>query len=81
MLDNHMTFENWWPWFWDNDKTVIVTKNEHNSQNYIYNFENEIIEIDWTKGFFKCQKTVGFHYTKKNEGMFIRQLAYLNNIK
>ena len=46
--------------------------------NYI---KNQIIEIDWTKGYFKCQKTVGFHYTKKNEGMFIKSLAHLHKIK
>ena len=81
MLKKHMPFEKWWPWFWDNDKTVIVTKGEHRTQEYIYRFKKEIIEIDWREGYFKCQKTVGFHYTKKNEGMFIRGLAHLHNIK
>ena len=81
MLKNHMPFEEWWTWFWDHDKTVIVTKGEHNRQDYIHDFENQIIEIDWTKGYFKCQKTVGFHYTKKNEGMFIKHLAHIHKIK
>ena len=81
MLKKHMPFEKWWPWFWDNDKTVIVTKGEHRTQEYIYRFKKEIIEIDWREGYFKCQKTVGFHYTKKKEGIFIKVLATLNNIK
>ena len=79
MLKNLMTYEEWWTWFWKNDKTVLVTKTEHHKKSY--NFKEDIIPIDWKEGFFQCAKTIGFVYSKKNEGKFLEKLAKEYKIK
>ena len=79
MLKNLMTYEEWWTWFWKNDKTVLVTKTEHHKKSY--NFKEDIIPIDWKEGFFQCAKTIGFEYKKKNEGKFLEKLAKKYKIK
>ena len=68
MLKNLMTYEEWWTWFWKNDKTVLVTKTEHHKKSY--NFKEDIIPIDWKEGFFQCAKTIGFEYKKKMKENF-----------
>ena len=68
MLKKHMPYEEWWSWFWKNDKTVLVTKTEHNKKSY--NFKEDIIPIKWTEGYFQCSEMIGFKYKKKNEGKF-----------
>ena len=29
MLKNRMLYEEWWAWFWENDRTLLVTNTEH----------------------------------------------------
>ena len=64
-----MPYEKWWSWFWENDKTVLVTKTKHNKKSY--NFKKDIIPIKWTEGYFQCGEAIGFKYRKKNEGKFL----------
>ena len=78
MLTKFMLYEEWWSWFWENDKTLLVTKTEHHKKSY--DFKNDIIPIDWKLGYFQCSEVVGFEYKKKNEGKFLENLAKENNL-
>ena len=79
MLKKFMSYEEWWTWVWNNDKTVLVTITEHNKKSY--KFKDDIIPIDWKLGYFQCAEAIGFKYRKKNEGKFLERLAEEYNIK
>ena len=72
MLEKLMPLDDWWNWYWENDKTILVTKTEHNKKSY--NFNKDIIEIDWSLGYFESGSTLGFNYTKKREVLFLKSL-------
>ena len=58
----------WWNEFWDNDRTILVSKEEHdkkNSKKFKYK------EINWELGYFPCASVVGFRYAERSEGNFI----------
>ena len=74
-----MPYEEWWTWFWDNDKTVLVTITEHNKKSY--NFKEDIIPIDWKLGYFQCGEAIGFKFRIKNEGKFLEKLAKEYKVK
>jgi hypothetical protein len=78
MLEKLMPINEWWNWYWENDKTILVTKTEHNKKSY--KFDKDIIEIDWTLGYFESGSTMGFNYTKKREGEFIKTLIEDNKL-
>ena len=78
MLAKLMLYEEWWSWFWENDKTLLVTKTEHHKKSY--NFKDDIIPIDWELGYFQCAEVIGFIFKKKNEGKFLENLAKENNL-
>ena len=77
MLVNKLDFENYWKEFWENDRTILMTKDEHNKINTdkfvgLWDFkEDKIFEIDWRDGYFISNKVAGFHFTYKKEGQFI----------
>ena len=73
MLNKLMNINDWWDWYWENDKTLLITKKEHNKKNYDVN--KDIIPIDWTLGYFESGATMGFNYAKKREGKFLEKLA------
>ena len=78
MLEKLMPINEWWNWYWENDKTILVTKTEHNKKSY--KFDKDIIEIDWTLGYFESGSTMGFNYAKKREGEFLKTLIKDNNL-
>jgi len=63
-----LEFDAWWEYFWFNDRTVIVTKAEHNSME-----KDEVlcVSVPWEEGYFACQKLVGFKYRKTIEGKWL----------
>ena len=77
MLVNKLDFENYWKEFWENDRTILMTKDEHNKINTdrfvgLWDFkEDKIFEIDWRDGYFISNKVAGFHFTYKREGQFV----------
>ena len=77
MLVNKLDFENYWKEFWENDRTILMTKEEHNKINTdkfvgLWDFkEDKIFEIDWRHGYFISNKVAGFHFTYKREGQYI----------
>ena len=87
MLKKKLDFESYWKEFWENDRTVLMTKLEHNyiestkndDRTILKKFKNSIFDIDWRLGHFQSNKVAGFHYSKKREGIFIL-MNYQNNI-
>ena len=87
MLKKKLDFESYWKEFWENDRTILMTKLEHNyiekikkeDRTRFENFKKRIFEIDWRLGHFQSNKVAGFHYSKKREGIFIL-MNYQNNI-
>lgn len=69
MLAKKLSFDEWWKLFWDNDKTILMTKEENRRKKV-----SKVYDIDWRLGYFKCTKSVSYVYTKKHEGEFLRQL-------
>ena len=79
MLKTKLNFEDYWKEFWNNDRTILMTKDEHNMINTDKftgqwdDYSNKVFEIDWKLGNFKSNKVAGFHFTKQKEGFFILQ--------
>ena len=83
LLSKKYDFESYWKEFWENDKTIIMTKFEHSYVDKIEltgldkeKTESFLFDIDWEMGYFKSEKVAGFHFTFRDEGTFI-----LNNFK
>ena len=58
MLEKKLSFETWWSEFWENDRTILMTKKEHNNIkqhtaiNLWKNSQDRIFDIDWRLGNF-----------------------------
>ena len=83
MILKLLSFEEWWSEFWDNDRTILMTKVEHNKiekikkdEGNLKEIKSQIYELDWKSGLFQSGKVAGFLFAKKYEGDFI-----LNNFK
>jgi len=75
IFENFLNIDDWWNEVWDKDRTIILTKEEHSSKktsNHVFNYEEEVFELDWTLGLFQCAKQVGFDYVQGREGYFIK---------
>lgn len=60
-----------WSYFWKNDATILMTKEEH----YKTPDEDiELIKLDWKDGYFACKKLVGFDFRKTIEGALLRDV-------
>lgn len=67
-----MEFDAWWQYFWHNDRTIIMSKSEHNSKD-----KDEIVcyPINWKEGYFACNNLVGFKYRKTIEGAWLQEMV------
>ena len=75
IFENFLNIDDWWKEVWDKDRTIILTKEEHSSKktsNHVFNYDEEVFELDWTLGLFQCAKQVGFDYVQGREGYFIK---------
>ena len=68
MLNNKLDFENYWKEFWENDRTILMTKEEHRSGNISKKFD-----IDTTLNLFR-PKMISYHFTIGKEGAYLRDL-------
>lgn len=75
IFERKMAFDEWWKWVWDNDKTTLMTNDEHNSGNV-----SKIYSIDPNCNYFVDTALVGWCQTKAREGMLIKKLCEDNNI-
>ena len=75
MLKKKLNFDDYWKEFWENDRTILMTKEEHNLPNWkmnvVYGANGNILDLDWRYGYFTSNKVAGFHFTYKKEGDFI----------
>ena len=80
LLNKKHDFNAYWKEFWENDRTILMTKEEHNSINKIENSwikddpSKAIFDISWQQGLFKSEKVAGFHFSYKKEGEYIYNL-------
>jgi len=68
-------FDDWWSLVWENDKTILITNDEHNAHTV-----SEIYHIDLELGLFRDSGMVGWKHASKNEGAFIKGLCEKHNI-
>lgn len=74
--ETEYSFDDWWSLVWDNDKTLLVTKEEHKKKSF-----SKIYEIDFALGYFRDAGKISYKFTKAREGEFIKKLIQQNNIK
>ena len=78
MIEEKLSKEIWWKYFWERDKTRILTSEEHINVNS-FNKEN-LIKINWKNGYFQSRGYAGFNFRKSIEGEFVKQLYEKHNI-
>jgi len=78
MMEKVMPFETWWDWFWENDRTLIITKEEHAKKSLDY--KNDIIKIDNNLGLFRTMKTVGYSFYPDYEAKLVEKLSKEYNL-
>lgn len=75
IFEQRMAFQEWWEWVWENDKTVLMTNEEHHSQRI-----SQVIELNPSEGYFVDAEVAGWHQTKAREGALVKQLIDEYNI-
>lgn len=75
MLDcsDPLDLQEWWQLFWQNDQTIMMTKNEHNQGRGSV----ECLRLNWEDGYFPCASLIGFKYRKTIEGAYLKTLENL----
>ena len=78
LLSKKYDFASYWKEFWDNDRTIIMTKFEHSYVDKIEltgltkeKPESFLFDLEWKNGLFKSEKVAGFHFAYREEGKFI----------
>ena len=62
--------QEWWDWVWENDKTTMMTNEEHHNPS----LRSKIYPLDPTENYFVDSEVAGWHQTKKHEGAMIKRL-------
>ena len=76
-----MPFDKWWKLFWGNDKTVLMTNDEHKLVGQTPKIGlSKLYRLDWKKGYFQNNNLVGWKHRKTIEGEFVRKLCADKNI-
>jgi len=67
-----MEFDVWWELYWNNDATIIMTKEEHNQKNDV---RKKVLcyPLKWEQGYFACNPLIGFKCRKAIEGAYIKK--------
>ncbi len=77
-FNEKMAFEDWWNWIWENDKTILMTNDEHSAIHITQ--PSKIYSIDPNESMFVDGGLIGFHFTQTREGRFVRALCEKHNI-
>ena len=72
-----MPFTEWWTLFWENDPTIIMTKDEHDTGRGSIKCH----KLDWTDGYFAGNSLIGFKFRKKTEAAYIQYLNEENQFQ
>jgi hypothetical protein len=65
------SLEKWWQIVWDNDETILMTKEEHDKHKKLN--KDEVIDVDYKLGFFRSSP-VGMSFIKKLDGEYVKKL-------
>ncbi len=73
IFNEKMGFNEWWDWIWENDKTILMTNEEHK----VIHIQQptKIYDIDLNLSLFVDAEVAGWHQTKAREGEFVRKLC------
>ena len=67
-----LDFKDWWDLFWENDPTILMTREEHNE-----NRSNVLChELNWKEGYFSCNPLIGFKYRKSYEAEYLKNTEF-----
>ncbi len=69
LFEAKLPFAEWWDWIWDNDKTTLMTNEEHHSQKI-----SKIYELDPYQSYFVDAEVAGWHQTKAREGALVKKM-------
>jgi hypothetical protein len=91
VFNEKMAFDEWWDWIWENDKTILMTNEEHkliakerkrvNDENEALKVISKIYSIDLQSSLFIDAEVAGWHQTQAREGAFLRKLCEEYKIK
>lgn len=73
--DRLYDFDEWWCLVWENDKTTLITNEEHHA-----NQIGEVFSIDLSLGLFRDAGMVGWKHSVKLEGQFVKNLIEKHNL-
>jgi len=62
--------EKWWEKVWENDETILMTKNEHNKHKNLN--KDDVLNVDYKIGLFRANG-IGMSFTKR-DGEFVKEL-------
>ncbi len=72
--DEPLELEEWWHLFWENDRTIIMTKEENDIKDDKEKDKIKCLKLNWEDGYFYCNPLVGFKYGKATEGEYLKTL-------
>lgn len=75
IFESKMPFVEWWSWIWENDKTTLMTNEEHHSK-----APSRIFPLDPNQSYFVDAEVAGWHQTKAREGALIQKLIEAHSI-
>ncbi len=67
--------DEWWNLVWENDKTTLVTNDEHHAKSI-----GRVYLVDPDLGLFSCSGVAGWRHRKGVEGAFVKRLCELHGI-
>jgi hypothetical protein len=69
-VNERLNLEHWWKKVWENDETILMTKDEHNQHNNLN--MDDVIKVDYTLGYFRAGG-IGMLFTKR-DGDYVKTL-------
>jgi hypothetical protein len=69
--------EEWWNEVWENDVTLLMTKEEHQKKLIT---QSDCFEVDYRQGFFRNKAGPGMLYNRAIDGEFVKSLFEKNNL-
>ena len=68
-----LSLEEFFQYFWERDRTVILTRNEHDTEKNINGLK--VMRLDWKEGYFQNSGLIGFKVRKNTEREYLSGLS------
>ena len=78
IFSEKMALKDWWAWIWENDKTILVTNEEHRAIKTMP--ISKIYPMNPAASYFVDAEVAGWHQTKGREGAFVKKLCEQHSI-